>query len=273
MTIRVFLLAVLLLTNAGFAGAQSRGETLADIRQQLSFLHVEMQRLKQELSTTGGATGTGSGGTSLQRLDNLEGELRRITGKVEELEFRVDSVVRDGTNRIGDLEFRLVELEGGDVSTLGETSTLGGDTGTTPAVIAPPVSDNSELAVSEEVDFNAAMAAFDEGDYENSAILFGNFTSAYPGGPLTSEAHFWRGESQSGFGDWSNAARSYLQSFSSDPAHPIAPKALLRLGISLDRIGQPEEACLTLNEVGIRYPNADATTLARQEMNNLGCAN
>ncbi len=264
---------LLMVALAGPAPAQSRDESLADIRQELSFLYVEMQRLKQELSTTGSAEGVSSQGTLLQRLDALEGELRRITGKVEELEFRVEKIVADGTNRIGDLEFRLVELEGGDVSTLGETSTLGGEI-TNPVTIpvTPPDDGNTELAVSEQVDFEAAMTAYDNADYRRSADLFANFTTAYPGGPLTGEAHFWRGEALAELGEWSSAARSYLQSFSSAPNSTFAPKALLRLGVSLANIGQVEEACQTLNEVNLRYPTSDAASEALAEMAGLACS-
>jgi hypothetical protein len=47
---------------AGPALAQDRTQTLADIRQELSVLYVELQRLGQELNTTGGAGGTGASG-------------------------------------------------------------------------------------------------------------------------------------------------------------------------------------------------------------------
>ena len=269
---RSLLILVTLGLMTPIAHAQSRAETLADIRQELSFMHVEMQRLKVELSTTGTSTAT-STGTVLDRLDALEGELRRITGKTEELEFRINNIVRDGTNRIGDLEFRLVELEGGDVSNLGETSTLGGDSGATTTL--PPVTqpvENTELAASEEVDFATAKSAFDTGNYQNASALFAAFSEDYPGGPLTADAQYWRGQSLAELGEWSSAARAFLQSFSSAPSGDLAPSALYQLGVSLDQIGQTEEACLTLNEVGIRYPGSAAHGEAESKMGSLGCA-
>jgi len=271
------ILACCLALAFAFAGpvtAQSRAETLADIRQELSLLYAEIQRLNRELSTTGAGT-TVTGESYLQRLDSLEAELSRITGMVERLEHRVERVVKDGTNRIGDLEFRLVELEGGDVTKLGEATTLGGPDPNQVNVndtTNPTTSDTAELAVSEEVDFDKAKAAFDEGNYEAAADAFLAFTEAYPGGPLTAEAQYWRGEALSGMRDWSNAARSYLQAFSSAPDNRIAPDALYKLGISLDKIGQNNDACLTLNEVGIRYPEAEAASLARRDMAALNCA-
>ena len=131
---RVLLIAALLF--AGPAVAQDRGQTLADIRQELTVLFVEMQRLKRELSTTGGAGSNLQGTNALDRLNSMESELSRLTAATEQLTNRVDSVVRDGTNRIGDLEFRLCELEANcDIGSLGETTTLGG--GVLPAATAP----------------------------------------------------------------------------------------------------------------------------------------
>ncbi|NOX41544.1 MAG: tol-pal system protein YbgF [Alphaproteobacteria bacterium] len=262
--------ASLIATNAW---AQTKTETLADIRQELSFLYVEIQQLKTELSTTGNAgIDTGGTGATQQRLDTLEGELRRITGNVEELQFRIEKIVKDGTNRIGDLEFRLVELEGGDVSKLGETTTLGGDqAGKPPILIMPPQTPSTDLAVGEQADFDAAKLAYDDGEYQSSADLFAAYADTYPGGVLSGDAQYWRGEALASLGDWNNAARSFLQSFSAAPKGDLAPNALFRLGFSLNEIGQQEEACLTLNEVDIRYPGSDAGQQAKDKMQALKC--
>ena len=149
--------------------AQERTQTLADIRQDLSVLYYELQRLNRELSTTQAPSGIGSGASVNDRLDAIEAELRRLTGATEKLEFRINQVVKDGTNRVGDLEFRLVELEGGDISTLGETSTLGGDVKQLPVDETPQA--ETELAVGEEADFAMAQTALEEERFEEAAEL------------------------------------------------------------------------------------------------------
>src|SRR6056297_288092 len=158
---RAVFAAVFVLVSATLASAQD-SETLADIRQELTVLHVEVQKLKRELSTTVGAGTATSGGSVLDRVNAIEDELRRLTAKTEQLQFRVEQVVTDGTRRIGDLEFRLVELEGGDVSQLGETTTLGGQAlnGDEPRTDMPDMTTGTEedapqLAVGEEADFEA----------------------------------------------------------------------------------------------------------------------
>ena len=72
-------------------------------------------------------------------------------------------------------------------------------------------------------------------------------------------------------GDTSNAARAYLDAFSAAPEGPFAPEALLKLGEGLAALGQVPEACVTLGEVGIRYPGHMAATQATVAMQGLGC--
>lgn len=278
--------ATLLLAGALLAGgalAQDRASTLADVRQELTVLHVEMQRLRRDLNTTSGPTFRMPNAPFVDRLDALEAELRELTARTEQLEGRIARIVEDGTRRIGDLEFRLVELEGGDVSRLGETTTLGGDV---PGESLPPVGgslpsvggslpaeggETPELAVAEQDAFDSAMLAYEAGEMEEAAEGFAAFTETYPGGALSGEAHFWRGKALADTGDWRRAARAFLDSFSAVPDGVHAAEALWQLGVSLDRIGQREEACLTLAEVAPRFPGTEAARGAEAEMQALGC--
>lgn len=275
MWLRTLVLGLALALPAG-APALAQDQTLADIRQELQILYVDIERLKRELSTTGSAGTNAGGGTFLERLNSIEAELVRLTSKTEELENRVNQVVADGTNRIGDLEFRLVELEGGDVSTLGETSTLGGGEmpvapNTQVAAPSPGSSTGAELAVGEQADFDRAKAALDSGDFRGAADLFETFTQTYTGGPLTGEAHFQRGEALAALGETTNAARAYLESYSGSPGSPSASDALYKLGSSLGELGQVSDACVTLAQVANLYPGTAAVGQAQGRMQQLGC--
>lgn len=268
---------VTLVALVPMGAAAQDDQTLADIRQEMTVLYVEIQKLRRELSTTGGPSVNTSGGSVLDRMNVIESEMQRLTSKTEELEFRINRIVEDGTNRIGDLEFRLVELEGGDIAALGQTTTLGGDTTTvtpTPGTgVAPVIPEGgTQLAVGEEEDFKKAQTALSEGDYQRAAELFESFSMTYPGGPLAAGADLGRGEALEGLGDTREAARAYLSSFSVAPTGPVAAQSLFRLGRSLGGLGQTQEACITLGEVGVRFPADPAAEEARSEMQSLGCA-
>lgn len=257
---------------APLSAQAQNSETLADIRQQLSILYGEIQLLKRELSTTGSGMSQTGGTTTLSRVNALEAQMQQLTGQVEQLQFRVEQIVRDGTNRIGDLEFRLVELEGGDVSQLGETTTLGGDV-TTPATNTPasPEEETTELAIGETADFERARTALEAQEYRSAADQFAAFTATYPGSPLESEAHLLRGLALEGAGEDTSAARAFLESYSGDPTGSVADKALFHLGRSLGALGQTNEACVTLGEVAVRHPGSDMVLQAQSEMRNLAC--
>ena len=249
-------------------------ETLADIRQDMSVLFVELQKLRREMSTTGGSSVALPSG-ALDRLNAIEAELQRLTAKTEELEFRVARVAENGAQRLGDLEFRLCELEDGcDIGSIGKTPTLGGDTGVSAPSVQPPAPSNggTELAVGEETDFRRAGEALASGDFQSAADQFAAFRQTYPGGPLEAQALVAEGRSLEGLGNTRDAARRYLDAYAGYPDDAAGPEALWRLGAALGALGNLAEACVTLNEVSGRYPgSSDAIAQAEAAKARYNC--
>jgi tol-pal system protein YbgF len=266
-------LGLILALIPGLGLAQDRAQTLADIRSELAALAAEFNALKAELVSTGAATSGAAGGDALTRMDTIEAALARLTARTEEVELRLNRVVADGTNRIGDIEYRLCEVtEGCDPANLGATSVLGGEgAAAVPVAGDPAPAGGAELAISEQADFDRAKEVYGQGDFRSAADLFQQFTQFYPGSPLSPEAHFLRGEALTNLGETSNAARAYLEAFSASSEGPFAPDALLRLGEALGVLGQVPEACVTLGEVGLRFPASMAATQAEVALQALGC--
>ena len=134
-----------------------------------------------------------------------------------------------------------------------------------------PLAGGAELAIGEQADFDRAREVLGQGDFRAAADLFATFTQSYPGSPLSQEAQFSQGEALSQLGETSNAARAYLEAFSGNPDGPFAAQSLLRLGESLGALGQTPEACVTLAEVGTRYPGSMAATQASVAMLGFQC--
>lgn len=268
-------LALILALGLSAPAAFAQEATLADIRQQLTVLYTDVQRLRSELSTTGALTTGSVGNTPLDRLNAIEAELVRLTSKTEEVENRVNRVTTDGTNRIGDLEFRLCELEAGcDIGSLGDTPTLGGvDSAASIAAADPAIAPSTgpELAIGEKADFERAQAALASGDFRGAADQLATFGTSYPGSPVADQAAYLLGEALEGLGELTNAARAYLEAFSANPTGDKAPDALFKLGFSLGSIGQVQDACVTLAEVGVRFPGSPAEADARSAMTNFAC--
>ena len=264
---------------AGPALAQDRAQTLADIKSELGQLMAEFTALKGETVASGASGGSFGAGDALQRMDAIEAELMRLTARAEEIELRLNRVVTDGTNRIGDMEYRLCEVtEGCDPANVPETPALGGDAGATaapaPAVAAAPAAASDagpELAIGEQADFDRAKGVLGSGDFRSAADLFATFAQSYPGGPLSQEAAFLRGEALGQTGDTAGAARAYLDAFSGKPEGSFAAESLLKLGQALGDLGQIPDACVTLAEVPNRFPATIHAANADLSRQGLGC--
>jgi tol-pal system protein YbgF len=268
-----YLTLALVLSTAPIA-VTAQDTTLADIRQELSVLYSDINQLKGELTASGALTTGVAGNTPLDRLNAIEAALQRLTSKSEQLEFRVNRITVDGTNRIGDLEFRLCELEDGcDIGQLGDTPSLGGvDNGANvPAATPAPVTNGPALAVGEQADFARAQEALASGDFRGAADLLATFSTTYPGSPVSQEAQLLRGKALDGLGENTAAARAYLEAFSGNPQGRFAPEALVKLGSALGSVGQTQDACITLAEVGVRFQGDPSVLEAQSAMRNLGC--
>lgn len=278
---RAFVLTLAILASAA-AGALAQNTkpdpaALADIRQELIRLLGDIQSLQAELRTTtqpNSPTAVADTPTVL-RAARLEEEVRGLTGQVEQLAFRISRIAEDGTRRIQDLEFRLVELEGGDITALADTPLLGGAVpegqgiSTSPLTTTPP--DAPQLAVAEQSDFDVAMVSLGEGNTTAAIEQFRAFLADYPGGPLAAEAMFHLGEAETQEANHKKAARAFLDSFTAAPQGPFAAAALMRVGVALGHLGQKQEACQTLNEVLIRYPGHPVEAETQSNIAAMGC--
>ncbi|MGB0658886.1 MAG: tetratricopeptide repeat protein [Mangrovicoccus sp.] len=250
-------------------------ESLADIRREMQQMFVELALLKRQLNTSDDGQMPRLGmGSALDRLAAVEAELQNLTAKTEELEFRIRNIVRDGTARLGDLEFRLVELEGGDVSKLAETSTLGGAEGAgflVPDILDPmPV---PQYAIAEQSDFKAAEALLSNDLHAEAAQAYEKFLEAYPISPFAAQAQLGLAQAYEGQEKLQPAGRAYLAAFTlAEHKNPeLASQAMLGLGVNLAALGQTDPACKIFSQISQRYPDFAASQAARSERAEVSC--
>ena len=102
---------------------------------------------------------------------------------------------------------------------------------------------------------------------------FSTFLQKYPDHSLSGSAQYWLGETFYAQGDYKRAAANFLQGYKKYPKSRRAPDSLLKLGISLNRLGQSEQACAAYAAVSAEYPKAvDARKRAQAESKRAGCA-
>ena len=287
---------------AGSPGVQAQqqtqpaGASAEQLRYRLDTLDAELAAIRAQMgggpsASTGGAAAALSGSA----LTDLDGEVRRLTAMVEELQNRQRRIAEEAARRFSDIEFRLTELEGGDTAGLQPVPPLGGvgtDLGAGPGTGQGNGQGNGQasgqgaggqasqqrgqlaaVSIAEQGDLDRAADDVRQGRYDQAEERLHKFLHDYPASSLTGDAWYFLGESQLVRGNTGEAARSYLKGYNADRTGSRAPYNLYRLGVSLGRLGQVNEACLTLHEVGAQFPSAPDNLVdkADAEAHSLSC--
>jgi tol-pal system protein YbgF len=115
--------------------------------------------------------------------------------------------------------------------------------------------------------FNAALQAFQAGQYPEAEAGFKAFLTGNPAHRLTPDAIFYIGETYLQRSRPREAAEQYLKVTTDYSKSSRAPESMVRLGQTLAALGNSEQACATLSEFGKRYPSASASVkkLAERE--------
>lgn len=110
-------------------------------------------------------------------------------------------------------------------------------------------------------------------DYGAAEAAFDDFLKKFPSDSLAGNAQYWLGESHFVRGQYKAAAGAFLKGYQAYVQSPKAPDSLLKLAMSLDRLGQKDAACSSYNELGTKFPNAPQAVKARaqSERQRAGC--
>ena len=268
-----------LLTGA----ASAQGVDYYEFRQ----LEKRLEQSEGELQRLSNAV---SGGDFLTRLEQVKAEISRVTNELEQLEFRMRQHEQQSKQKLEDLEYRIIELEGGDPSILFQSDDpvqplpqqqgsltapeqpSGGTLGTlttnaTGQTLAAPATSAEQAA------FDAGVLAAQAGRQSDAKTLLEGFVTQYPDSPKAGEAYHWLGESYLAGGDYQSAASRFLDAATLYPSNAKAPDSLVKLGMTLSLMGQSQVACSTLAEVRQRYPGAaGAVQQADLEAQRAGCS-
>jgi tol-pal system protein YbgF len=290
--------ALAVLCAACFWSEAAHAQSSADIQRlnaRIDDLEAQLGNLRADSYASGGVSGgASSGGRSVEsqvflRLDRLEAEMRRLTGEVEQLGHRMTQLEEDQRRRFEDMEFRLLELEGIDPTSIqgaasipatgGAAAAAGAAAGAGSAPALAPGSGvlgeipteggaagNMAATGDDEAAYQAALAQLQRGDSDGAERAFRSFLVDYQDSQRGGEARFWMGEISYARSEYQQAARLYLDVQQNYPDDRKAPDSLLKLGMSLARMGQTREACLTLQEVPIQYPEAGPSVLRGAEI-------
>ena len=128
-----------------------------------------------------------------------------------------------------------------------------------------------EGSVSEQ--YNYAFGLLKQADYPAAEEALKNFIHVHPNDPLAGSAQYWLGETYYARADYADAASAFAEGYKRYPKGTKAADELLKLGMSLARANQKQNACVTFAQLDREFPNpANAIKeRAKDEKKKLGC--
>lgn len=136
--------------------------------------------------------------------------------------------------------------------------------------LAPPPADTGGTQVAAIAVPTDARTAYDQaygyvvaGDYGLAEMSLKQFIADYPKDKMIPSARFWLGESHYQRKQFREAAENFLAAYRDYPKSQKAPESLLKLGLSLEGLGEREAACATYGELESKFPKAGKQLLAK----------
>ena len=97
--------------------------------------------------------------------------------------------------------------------------------------------------------YTYALNLLRQTNYDQAEIALKQFIEMHSTGSLAGNARYWLGETYYVRADYQTAAQVFFEAFQNSPKGIKAPDMLLKLGMSLARLGKKNEACATYDKV------------------------
>jgi tol-pal system protein YbgF len=232
------------------------------------------------------------------RMDQVEDEMRQLTGQVQDLGNAIDQLKHRLDTLSSGIDQRF-SAQGAPAAAAGAAASANPPPPTPPApaqAAAPPPAPGpgvlgtlhsseppppqQQAAAPADLptgtpseQYNSAIGALRRADYANAERLLKNFMQKYPNDPLASNAQYWLGESYYVRKNYQDAATAFAVGYQKYPKSAKASDSLLKLGMSLGGLGKKQEACTAFARLDRDFPSAapnvkDREASQRQE---LGC--
>lgn len=142
-----------------------------------------------------------------------------------------------------------------------------------PRVAASPPLNPGETEIQPQQLYEQAYGYLLQKDYGAAEQSFDDFLKRHANHQLAGNAQYWLGETFYVRGQYRAAAAAFLKGYQTYARSPKAPECLLKLAMSLSRLGQKDAACSSFSELTTKYPNppAHVKSIAQAERQRSGC--
>lgn len=237
------------------------------------------------------ASGAGNIQNGEVRLQELETQLRDLTGRMEEQRYEQDQLKRKIERLEEKLNSKASVSEQPQANTSQFATPQAAVRAATPgmSVFAPSKPGGMNIATPKSVDganqiaggsapeptlqYEQAFADLKSERYDSAQKGFEAFLETYKDHSLASNAKYWLGETYYVQGNFDTAARIFAEGYRAYPKSTKAPDNLLKLGMSLAGMGKKDDACIALAQLPNKHADGSGAVLRRgeQERERLNC--
>ncbi len=200
----------------------------------------------------------GDASYALVELEKIQVLIKKLEGRIENMEYQMSLKLR-AINKLNQELSSIIGEEGSIIGLGVKEKKVVVDQENNDSLSGKVLFDEDE-SFSELDAIQLGKTLLENGEITDARNNYKNFIENYPNSSYLPEAFFLLAESQYKMAEWKNAANSYLEGFSLSPNGIFAPPALFGLAISLGALKEFEQACLTLEEVQLRFPSQDVIT-------------
>lgn len=280
----------------GDAGLRKRVEQLEE---QLVDMQVVIGTLQSLARSGAGASSAPTarsrassyyGGAESGRIDALETQIRALTAQIEQIAQQVrDLGGRPPSDDVGAVDAGLRPAQPSSTPSFGSTTVTAGsgdpiggfideqNVPLGPLAAVPPASANPQAGLSPSGNpkqlYETAYGYLMQRDYGAAQEAFEQFLGRHPSDLLAGNAQYWLGEAYFVRGQFKAAAGAFLKGYQNYADNARAPDSLLKLAMSLERLGQKDAACSSYAELSTKFPDApqNVKMRAKSEQQRAGC--
>ncbi|MDQ7017532.1 MAG: tol-pal system protein YbgF [Robiginitomaculum sp.] len=258
---RFALTLVLTSLLAGMVVPASASESKKEIAARLDALQVRVDAVERRMPAAVNMQ---------QRLDDLEAQLRTLTGANERLEFENKKRQDELTGLQRAVDILATQVQNARDSAHNANAALGRfitgeDTAPTEEKNIDNGTQDEESLVAQQR-YAEAKTYLEQGYFDQAQAAFEAFVAEHGNAPLAGPALFWLGEIAAVQGDYRGATNAYIETLKRFPKGSKAPEAMVKLGAALFALGEKEEACRALKAFPTQYPKASAGVRARAQI-------
>lgn len=117
--------------------------------------------------------------------------------------------------------------------------------------------------------YKDSLTSYRAGQYEEALSGFQSFLDSKPRADYVDNTLYWLGECEFGLERFDSAVSYFQRVISEQPDGNKVPDAMLKMSLAYERLGKPEQAKKTLQQLTTQYPSSNAGQLGLQKLNEM----